>query len=94
MTSQSWYNTNWAYRKILAIDQTQVGATGAPHANFPVLVSRTDTDLQSKAQSTGNDILFTSSDGTTKLSHEIEKYVSGTGELVAWVKVPSVSGSC
>src|SRR2546422_10741998 len=77
----------------LAIDQTQVGATGAPHANFPVLVSRTDTDLQSKAQSTGNDILFTSSDGTTKLNHEIEKYVSSTGELVAWVKVPSVSSS-
>jgi outer membrane protein assembly factor BamB len=25
------------------------------------------------------------------LSHEIEKYVSGTGELVAWVKVPFVS---
>src|SRR2546422_8513144 len=50
----------------LAIDQTQVGATGAPHANFPVLVSRTDTDLQSKALSTGNDILFTSSDGDRK----------------------------
>src|SRR5207245_2675680 len=40
-----------------------------------------------------NDILFTSSDGTTKLSHEIEKYVSSTGELVAWGKVPSVSSS-
>src|SRR5206468_1861857 len=81
VSAQSWYDTNWAYRKQLSIDQTKVGATGAPHANFPVLVSRTDTDLQSKAQSTGNDILFTSSDGTTKLSHEIEKYVSSTGEL-------------
>src|SRR5437867_11727809 len=92
-SAQGWYDTNWAYRKKLSIDQTKVGATGAPHSNFPVLVSRTDTDLQSKAQSTGNDILFTSSDGTTKLSHEIEKYVSSTGELVAWVKVPSVSSS-
>src|SRR5712692_2267370 len=89
----SWYDTNWRYRKQLSIDQTKVGATGAPHSNFPVLVSRTDTDLQSKAQSTGNDILFTSSDGTTKLSHEIEKYVSSTGELVAWVKVPSLSST-
>src|SRR5207244_7168979 len=92
-TPQSGYKSTWAYRKILAIGQTQVGATGAPHASFPLLVSRTDTDLQSKALSTGNDILFTSSDGTTKLSHEIEKYVSSTGELVAWVKVPSVSSS-
>src|SRR5712692_7888135 len=92
-SAQGWYDTNWAYRKKLSIDQTKVGATGAPHANFPVLVGRTDTDLQSKAQSTGNDILFTSSDGTTKLSHEIEKFVSSTGELVAWVKVPSVSST-
>src|SRR5712691_1892417 len=92
-SAQGWYDTNWAYRKKLSIDQTKVGAAGAPHANFPVLVSQTDTDLQSKAQSTGNDILFTSSDGTTKLSHEIEKYVSSTGELVAWVKVPSVSST-
>lgn len=38
----------------------------------------------------GGDILFTSDDGTTKLKHEIEKYVSTTGELVAWVKVPTL----
>src|SRR5206468_3804902 len=38
VSAQSWYDTNWAYRKQLTIDQTKVGATGAPHANFPVLV--------------------------------------------------------
>jgi hypothetical protein len=43
--------------------------------------------------STGNDILFTSSDGTTKIPHEVEKYTSSTGELVAWVKVPSLATS-
>ncbi|MEK7995717.1 MAG: DUF2341 domain-containing protein, partial [Planctomycetota bacterium] len=86
-----WYNGAWGYRKKLRIDQTKVGSGGV--SNFPVLINRTDTDLQSKAQADGDDILFTSSDGTTKLSHEIEKYVSATGELVAWVKVPSVSAA-
>jgi hypothetical protein len=88
----AWYNPAWSSRKPITIDRTKVGAGGV--TNFPVLISRTtDTDLQSKAQADGDDILFTSADGTTKLSHEIEKYVSGTGELVAWVKVPSVSAS-
>lgn len=63
-------------------------------ASFPVLINLTsDSDLASHAQSNGNDILFTSSDGTTKLSHEIENYNSTTGALVAWVKVPSLSSS-
>ena len=44
-------------------------------------------------QDDGGDILFTASDGTTKLDHEIEKYVNTTGELVAWVEVRSLSGT-
>jgi hypothetical protein len=59
--------------------------------NFPVLVSVTDSNLQASAQSNGNDILFTASDGVSKLPHEIEKYTSSNGNLIAWVKVPSVS---
>ena len=86
-----WYNASWQCRKKITVDQTKVGSGGV--SNFPVLINRTDTDLQSKAQADGDDILFTSSDGTTKLSHEIEKYVSATGELIAWVKVPSVSAA-
>ena len=87
--SNGW-NSGWNYRKPITIDFTKVSAT---LTNFPVLISLTDVDLQSKAQSTGNDIVFTSSDGTTKLSHEIEKYDSATGTLVAWIKVPSLSST-
>ena len=86
-----WYNASWTARKRIRIDQTKVGAGGV--ANFPVLISLTDTGLKSKAQASGNDILFTSADGTTKLSHEVERYTSSTGELIAWVKVPSLSSS-
>ena len=84
-----WYNTNWMYRKKLTIDHTKVAAT---LTNFPVLVSITDANLSVKAQSTGNDILFTNSTGT-KLPHEIESYTSATGALVAWVNVASVSST-
>ncbi|PYM06199.1 MAG: hypothetical protein DMD82_09345 [Candidatus Rokuibacteriota bacterium] len=90
LPTAAWYPGSWLYRKKLSIDPTKVGSGGV--TNFPVLVSRTDTDLLAHvALSTGNDILFTSDDGTTKLSHEIEKYVNTSGQLVAWVKVPSIS---
>ena len=63
----AWYNSSWQYRKKLTIDYTKVGAT---LSNFPVLVSLTsDSDLAARARSDGYDILFTSSDGTTKLDH-------------------------
>lgn len=86
-----WYNTSWSSRKKITIDNTKVTAD---LTNFPVLISLTsDTGLAADAQDDGDDIIFTSSDGTTKLSHEIEKFDGATGELVAWVKVPSLANS-
>jgi hypothetical protein len=87
----AWYDSNWQYRKKLTIDYTKVGAT---LSHFPVLVSlSSDSDLAAHARSDGYDILFTSSDGTTKLDHEIESYTTATGALVAWVRIPSLSNS-
>lgn len=86
-----WYDQAWSYRKSVTIDPTKV--QGNP-AGFPVLIKlASDSDLASKAQSSGNDILFTKSDGTTKIPHEIEKYVGATGELEAWVKTDLSSTS-
>jgi hypothetical protein len=89
-----WYNADWAYRKQITIDHNNVPST---LTNFPVLINTTDADWRDAAngghiaQPDGGDILFTASDGTTKLAHEIEKYTPTTGELVAWVQVPSLS---
>jgi hypothetical protein len=58
-----------------------------------VLVSITDANLQSGAKADGSDILFTAADGLTKLNHEIERYTSASGQLIAWVNVPAVSAS-
>ncbi len=93
---ENWYDTDWTYRKKLTIDHYSVDAD---LTDFPVMIPITDDSLKDTvhgghvAQSTGNDILFTKSDGSTKLSHEIEKYDPITGELVAWVKIDSLSSS-
>lgn len=90
----TWYATGgtWNYRKAITIDYTKVSNTD--QSDFPVLVSLiTDSNLVSGAQGDGDDILFTSADKTTKLFHEIEKYNSTTGELIAWVKIPTLSST-
>jgi hypothetical protein len=87
----AWYDTNWRYRKQITIDFNQVDAN---LSNFPVLINlATDAELAANAQIDGDDILFTASDETSKIPHEIEFFDPGTGELVAWVNVASVSAS-
>jgi hypothetical protein len=92
--NSTWYSSAWGYRKPIVIDHRKINKatnTTTPLTNFPVLVSITDTDLKNYASTTGADILFTASDGKTKLNHEIESYNSATGQLIAWVSVPSLS---
>ena len=84
-----WWNTNWSYRKQVTINHTQVFGD-SPLLNFPVLVDITDGNLSSKAQSDGDDIVFTDYYGN-KLSHEIEYYENSSGHLIAWVNVTSLS---
>ncbi len=79
------------FYKPVTINASQVNGS---HTDFPVLISITDTDLASNARSDGFDIVFTStSSSTTILNHELESYNSSTGELVVWVKVPSINSS-
>lgn len=103
-TEASWYTVGgqgtWTYRKSITIDHTKVGvSTTTPLTDFPFLFSVTDTDLKSVsnggkiASSTGGDLLFTASDGSTKLDHEIESYDPTTGTTIVWVRIPSVSPS-
>jgi MSHA biogenesis protein MshQ len=86
-----WYDTDWDYRKQITIDASHVTSD---LTEFPVLVYlASDSDLAANARGDAFDILFTAADGTTKLSHEIQDFDGGTGELVAWVKVPLLSST-
>ena len=88
--SDPWWDMNWDHRKNITIDHTKVDTNIL--WNFPVLIKRTDTDLLYETQPDGDDIVFTDASGN-KLNHEIEKYNSTTGELIAWVNVTSLSPS-
>jgi hypothetical protein len=86
-SAPAWWNVSWDYRKAITIESSQVPAR---LYNFPVMIDISDSDLAAKAQSDGDDIVFTTEDGS-KLYHEIESYSSGN--LVAWVRIPSLSAS-
>jgi uncharacterized delta-60 repeat protein len=94
------------FRKSITIDRTKISdpSCGASLLGYPMLFSLTDVDLahtSSGGQVTdlgGDDIIFVGYDEVTcggpsscTLAHEIERYDSATGELVAWVNVPHVN---
>jgi hypothetical protein len=85
--STIWWDHNWDSRKKLTIPADNLDVT---LNDFPLLVDVTDPQLASDAQPDGHDIVFTDEVGS-KLSYEIESYDSGTGHLIAWVNVPSLS---
>jgi hypothetical protein len=79
------------------IDITDAAVTGGPHANFPILISLSETWLRhtgsggSVAHLQGFDISFSAdAAGTMQLDHEVESYVSSSGVLVAWVRITSL----
>lgn len=89
LSRAAWYDDTWQYRKKLTIDHTKVSGS-SNLSNFPILVSVSDIDF-SKMQSNGADLLFTDSNGLTKLDHEIEKFDATTKTLLAWVRIPTLS---
>lgn len=88
--SSPWFDANWQLRKEITINSSRVSSD---LTEFPMLVSITDAELGASAQPNGDDILFTLSDGITKLSHEIESWNDRPNKLEAWVKVPKLSSS-
>ena len=83
------FDDGWGYRKKITINHTKVVGD---LSGFPVLVSLVDPDLAVKAQGDGDDVLFMDGLGVaSKLYHEVESYDSSSGELVAWVNLPSLS---
>ena len=83
-----WYDADWEHRKKITLSlNTEISSN---LNNFPVLVSVTDSDFTKSSDSEGRDIFFTADDGTTLLSYEIERFNSSTGEIIAWVNIPTL----
>ena len=89
--ADAWYNDSWENRKKITTSlNTEISSD---LTNFPTLISFTNSDLTKTTESDGADIVFTASDGTTELAYEIERFDSSTGEIIAWVNIPTVSAS-
>jgi len=89
---EPWYESNH-YSHRLTISNISPNF-GTALTDYPLLVQIDSPGhhLFSTAKIDGLDIVFTGSDKTTKLDHEIE-YYTNAGRLTAWVKVPSLSSS-
>jgi len=86
--SADWLD-GWKYRRQLTINSSLVDES---LTNFPVLVVLDTSFFDfTKAKENGEDIRFTSSDGTTLLAYEIERWDKNGGKAEIWVKIPSVS---
>ncbi|WP_109830713.1 DUF2341 domain-containing protein [Reichenbachiella versicolor] len=82
------------YSRQLTINGSEV--TGS-HTDFPVLISFTNNDLRTVANGgnvqndNGYDIAFYDSLSGSWLDHHLDYYIPTTGEVVAWVKIPTLS---
>ena len=83
-----WFDRAWKNRKSIPIPSSKIEG-GEPLKDFPYKVAtQRDFDLARSAQRNGADIIFTLSDGITRLDHEIQHWDPDTGRLIAFVKIP------
>ncbi len=78
--------TNWNYRKPITVSNS--GST-LPDYQISIIID-TASLIPSKMLSNGNDIRFTSSDGSTLLNYWIESGIN-TSTTRIWIKIPSIS---
>jgi hypothetical protein len=86
----------FGYHRIIVIDHTKVANTD--QANFPFLFSTTDPAFANAANGghvtnpNGYDIIFsTDPNGLTTLNFEMQQYNPATGQVIAWVRIPTLS---
>lgn len=98
-TTDPWYSNNYTYRKKITIDHTKVSHTGATNnlSNFPVLINiQGDPSLISsnnKVRNDFNDVIFVNQADNQPLNYEVESYDSGSGNILVWVKIPTLYDS-
>jgi hypothetical protein len=85
---------DFAKRKKITIQASQVDGASA-HSNFPVMIEITGShfqEIENDVDADGYDLVFKTAGGAL-LAHEIEVYNESTNQLVAWVKIPSLSAT-
>jgi hypothetical protein len=84
----------FGYYSPVTVNSAQVPST---QTNFPMLVSYTDARLKTVGNgghvqnSSGYDIRPYDGIGGSAMTYELERYNASTGEVIMWVKVPSLA---
>jgi hypothetical protein len=96
LTPSQCASSGYAYQRSIVIDHTKVQNTD--QSDFPFLFNTTDPSFAISANgghvtsASGYDIIFSlDPGGVTKLDHELEQYNPLTGQVVAWVRIPTLS---
>ena len=85
----NWFDVAWLRRRTIIIHHAKVAED---LLSFAVLVDMKEVGLGA-AKEDGSNLVFTASDGKTKLSHEIESFSGSPPRLLAWVSVPTLSAT-
>ena len=80
--------SGWSFRKKITL-ATSTYLSGNVTADHAILVVRdsADTDFWGEVKANGEDVRFTSADGTTELKYHFELFDHTPDDMVAWVKV-------
>lgn len=85
----------YEYYKKITIDNTKVLGS-SNHSSYPMLFKTTDNWLKTVANggnlrnANGYDLVFKDGPQGSILSHEIQRYNAATGEMICWVKIPTL----
>ena len=97
MSSGMAFTLEYKYRMPITISSSMSGSSCSGNlSSFPVLINITNNNLRTTGNgghvenSNGYDIIFRDSNGN-KLSYEMEEYNASSGNVIAWVKIPSLS---
>jgi len=89
-------STGYSSQRSIVIDHTKVPNTD--QTDFPFLFNTTDPTLATTGNggqvvnTNGYDIFFsTDPNGQTALDYEMEQYNAATGQVVAWIRIPTLS---
>lgn len=91
------YNFNPTAEQTRTLTVNASFVSSGPHTNFPALINFTANNLKSIGNggiitdAEGDDIRFYASDGTTLLNWEVQTYNAASGNIIAWVRIPSLS---
>jgi len=87
---EDWFDLHWDYRKLIQFHPTR---TPTDLHEFPAaVIINSDDDLAAHADDDWSDLMFVEPDGEM-LPFEVERFDGGTGDLVAWVRVPVIDAT-